>query len=98
MNTAQMQAVIRVLIADDHQLFRESLRGLLESEPGFIVVGEASNGREGVNMNERVYSAPFLTWSPGQWSDRVPVGAVSGARRTPFEDRKPCRTTAAGSR
>jgi two-component system nitrate/nitrite response regulator NarL len=50
MNTAQMQAAIRVLIADDHQLFRESLRGLLESEPGFIVVGEASNGREAVRL------------------------------------------------
>jgi two-component system, NarL family, nitrate/nitrite response regulator NarL len=35
---------IRVLIADDHSLFREGLRKLLESEAGFEVVGEASDG------------------------------------------------------
>jgi two-component system, NarL family, nitrate/nitrite response regulator NarL len=35
---------IRILIADDHPLFRDGLRRLLESEPGFEVVGEASDG------------------------------------------------------
>jgi two-component system response regulator NreC len=36
---------IKVLIADDHQIVRESLRALLEKEPGMIVVGEAGEGR-----------------------------------------------------
>jgi DNA-binding NarL/FixJ family response regulator len=35
---------IRLLIADDHQIFRAGLRKLLESEPGFDVVGEADDG------------------------------------------------------
>jgi two-component system, NarL family, nitrate/nitrite response regulator NarL len=35
---------VRVLIADDHSLFREGLRKLIESEAGFEVVGEASDG------------------------------------------------------
>ncbi|MFY9744950.1 MAG: response regulator transcription factor [Acidobacteriaceae bacterium] len=35
---------IRVLIADDHPLFRDGLRRLLQAEPGFEVVGEASDG------------------------------------------------------
>src|SRR5581483_9815647 len=35
---------IRILIADDHALFRDGLRRLLQSEPGFEVVGEASDG------------------------------------------------------
>jgi two-component system, NarL family, nitrate/nitrite response regulator NarL len=35
---------IRVLIADDHSLFREGLRKLIESESGFEVIGEASDG------------------------------------------------------
>jgi two-component system, NarL family, nitrate/nitrite response regulator NarL len=35
---------VRVLIADDHSLFREGLRKLLESEAGFEVIGEASDG------------------------------------------------------
>ena len=35
---------IRVVIADDHAMFRAGLRKLLEAEPGFEVVGEAENG------------------------------------------------------
>jgi DNA-binding NarL/FixJ family response regulator len=37
---------IRVLIADDHALFREGLRALLTSIPDIEVVGEASSGKE----------------------------------------------------
>jgi DNA-binding NarL/FixJ family response regulator len=37
---------IRILIADDHPLFRDGLRRLLQSEPGFEVVGEAADGDE----------------------------------------------------
>ena len=37
-------AQIRVLIADDHAMFRAGLRKLLEAEVGFEVVGEAENG------------------------------------------------------
>ena len=35
---------VRIAIADDHQIFREGLRGLIESEPGFEVVAEAVDG------------------------------------------------------
>ena len=41
---------IKVLIADDHQIVRESLRALLEKEPGIIVVGEAGEGRTALRM------------------------------------------------
>ncbi|MDQ1332975.1 MAG: DNA-binding response regulator [Bacteroidota bacterium] len=37
---------IRILIADDHQLFRNGLKILLNSFPEFEVTGEASNGEE----------------------------------------------------
>jgi DNA-binding NarL/FixJ family response regulator len=37
---------IRILIADDHTLFRDGLRALLASIPDIEVVGEASNGKE----------------------------------------------------
>src|SRR5918995_5694746 len=39
---------VRIVIADDHPIFRDGLRRLLESEPGFQVVGEASDGAEAV--------------------------------------------------
>jgi len=41
-------APIRILIADDHLLFRAGLRRLLEAESGFEVVGEATDGEETV--------------------------------------------------
>jgi DNA-binding NarL/FixJ family response regulator len=37
---------IRIIITDDHQLFRNGLKILLDSIPEFEVVGEASNGEE----------------------------------------------------
>jgi DNA-binding NarL/FixJ family response regulator len=36
----------RVLLADDHQLFREGLANILNAQPDFEVVGEASDGLE----------------------------------------------------
>jgi DNA-binding NarL/FixJ family response regulator len=39
---------IRILIADDHAVFRDGLRGLLASVPGTEVVGEAATGDEAV--------------------------------------------------
>ena len=39
---------IRVLIAEDHSIVRDGLRMLLQSEPDFVVVAEAANGREAI--------------------------------------------------
>ncbi|MGH2522241.1 MAG: response regulator [Anaerolineales bacterium] len=39
---------IRVLIADDHTLFRDGVRALLNAAPDVEVVGEAANGEEAV--------------------------------------------------
>ena len=41
-------APIRVVIADDHPIFRDGLRRLLGAEPGFEVIGEAGDGHEAV--------------------------------------------------
>lgn len=41
---------IRILIADDHTLFRDGLRRLLEAEQGFEVAGEAADGEMLLNM------------------------------------------------
>jgi NarL family two-component system response regulator LiaR len=43
-----MTEMIRVLIADDYPLVRDSLRALLETEPGMEVAGEAADGVEAV--------------------------------------------------
>ena len=44
---------IRIVIADDHPIFRDGLRRLLESEPDMKVVGEACDGREAVRLVHR---------------------------------------------
>jgi DNA-binding NarL/FixJ family response regulator len=41
---------IRVLLADDHPVVREGLRGMLVTEPGIDVIGEAASGDEAVAM------------------------------------------------
>jgi DNA-binding NarL/FixJ family response regulator len=43
---------LRILIADDHPLFRKGMRTLLESEPGFDVVAEATTGEEAIALAE----------------------------------------------
>jgi two-component system nitrate/nitrite response regulator NarL len=47
---AQAKQTIRVLMADDHVIFRSGLRKLLETEDDIQIVGEASNGSECVDM------------------------------------------------
>jgi DNA-binding NarL/FixJ family response regulator len=45
-----MEESIRVLIADDHPLFRDGMRGLLGSLPDMEVVGEASSGEQAMEL------------------------------------------------
>ncbi len=41
---------MRILVADDHAIFRDGLRRLLEGSDDVSIVGEASNGNEGIKM------------------------------------------------
>lgn len=45
-----MTPKIKILIADDHTLFRKGICALLEDEQDMVVVGEAENGREAVRL------------------------------------------------
>lgn len=42
--------MIRVIIADDHAIFREGLSGLLAAKDGIVLEGAAQNGREALDM------------------------------------------------
>ncbi|WMY92813.1 response regulator [Snodgrassella communis] len=44
----------RILIVDDHTLFRRGLRALIDSCARFEVVGEATDGLEGVKMQQQL--------------------------------------------
>lgn len=45
--------MIRIALADDHTVIRSGLRVLLERHPEFRVIGEASDGREAVELVDR---------------------------------------------
>jgi DNA-binding NarL/FixJ family response regulator len=45
-DSGAMTESIRVFLLDDHEIVREGLRALLDSQPGFEVVGEASSAAE----------------------------------------------------
>ena len=40
--------MIKILIADDHEVVRSGLRNILEAQPKYDVVAEAGNGKEAV--------------------------------------------------
>lgn len=48
------QRKVRVLLADDHQLVRHGFAVFLNGQPDMEVVGEASNGREAVELSEQL--------------------------------------------
>ena len=55
--------MIRILLIDDHTLFRSGVKALLQRQPDFEVVGEASDGLEGVKLVEQVEAdVVLLDW------------------------------------
>jgi len=48
--TAPAQRLVTVVVADDHQLFREGLRVVLEASSDFTCIGEAADGLEAVEL------------------------------------------------
>ena len=46
--------MIRVLLADDHALMRRGIRDLLQADPDIEVVGEAGDGREAIQLSQKL--------------------------------------------
>ena len=44
------EKLVRVLIVDDHDIVRAGIRMLLDAQPDMAVVGEASDGKEAIEM------------------------------------------------
>ena len=53
--------MVSVVLADDHVVMRQGLRALLESDPNFLIAGEASNGLEAVDMVTRRKPTVLIT-------------------------------------
>jgi two-component system, NarL family, response regulator NreC len=50
-----MSQKIRILLADDHAVVRQGFKMILASQPDMEIVGEAGNGREAVELAERLH-------------------------------------------
>jgi NarL family two-component system response regulator YdfI len=50
-----MSDPIRILVADDHLIIRQGLRLILETEPDLILVGEASDGAEALDLVDKFH-------------------------------------------
>lgn len=48
--TENNQAPVRILLADDHRIFRQGLRELIERKTPFAIVGEAATGSEVLHL------------------------------------------------
>lgn len=49
-----MQNIIRVMIIDDHPLFRKGVSQIISDDPNFEVIGEAASGQEGLDLAEEL--------------------------------------------
>ena len=60
MNKAEKIELIRIMVVDDHSLFRRGLTALLAQEEGLEVVGEASDGSEALRRIKDLQPAVVL--------------------------------------
>jgi len=72
--------MIRILIADDHELFREGLRVVLDLRPDFEVVAEAANVAETIAAHTK--HQPDLTLMDLQMPDGTGIEALKIIRKT----------------
>ena len=74
----RVPGVIRVMVVDDHPLFREGIAAVLEGEETISLVAEASNGREAIERFRAFY--PDVTLMDLQLPDFSGIEAIKTIR------------------
>jgi DNA-binding NarL/FixJ family response regulator len=75
---SQDSGTIRILAADDHQLIRQGIAGLIADEPGMTLVAEAANGREAVEQFRQ--HRPDVTLMDLQMPEMNGIEAITAIR------------------
>jgi DNA-binding NarL/FixJ family response regulator len=89
-----MDKQVRIVIADDHPILRDGLRRLLESEPDFVVVGEACDGHQAVEQVKRLEPDVLLLDLLMPGASYVEVLREVGAIAAPTRPTRPLLLTA----
>jgi len=80
-----MSQEIRILLVDDHSLFRESLSRLLQAEPDFRIAGSCASTKEALSILDREkIDLVLLDYDLGEEQGS---GLLEGARQRGFEGR-----------
>jgi len=75
-----MTEAIRVLVVDDHPLFRAGVVHALEAEPGIAVAGEAASGEDALRLaRERLPDVVLLDVSMPGWDGLVTAERIATA-------------------
>jgi DNA-binding NarL/FixJ family response regulator len=78
MSTARQPEAIRILTVDDHQLLREGIAAVLESQEDMTLVGQACNGREAIESFRR--QRPDVTLMDLRMPDMNGIEAITAIR------------------
>jgi DNA-binding NarL/FixJ family response regulator len=78
MNTSRDPQRIRILVVDDHQLLREGIAAVLESQEDMTLVAEAGNGREALESFRR--HRPDVTLMDLRMPDMSGIEAIAAIR------------------
>ena len=76
--------MLKIILADDHRVVRKGLKALLSTEPDFKIVGEAENGKEALDLVEKIKPDILLL------DLMMPV--LNGLAATRLLCQKPCQT------
>jgi len=94
MSVLRQSEMIRVLTVDDHQLLREGIAAVIESQADMTLVAQASNGREAVESFRRL--RPDVTLMDLRMPDMSGIEAISAIRSAYRDARIVVLTTYAG--
>jgi DNA-binding NarL/FixJ family response regulator len=94
MSVLRQSESIRVLTVDDHQLLREGIAAVIESQEDMTLVAQASNGREAVESFRRL--RPDVTLMDLRMPDMSGIEAITAIRREFRDARIVVLTTYAG--